>query len=141
MSTTKPMPVKLSGELVDDARASAARFHRSLTGQIEHWAAIGRAVEAQLPGDALSNLLERLGGTMKINRVANGEQRRQVMMVLAGFLDQSTADTTWLAELSARGVPLYGSEPGKPGEIQRRNPDGSLEILRSGSSDDSAAIL
>lgn len=129
MSTTKPMPVKLSGELVDEARHSAARFHRSLTGQIEHWAAIGRAVEAQLPGDAVSRLLERLGGTMKISRVADGTQRQQVMNVLAAFLDQPEGDTSWLAEMSAQGIPLYGSEAGKPGEIQRRNPDGSIDKL------------
>lgn len=62
MNLTKSMPVKLSGELVEEARSSATLFHRSLTGQIEHWAAIGRAVEAQLPGDALARLLERWAG-------------------------------------------------------------------------------
>lgn len=131
MDATKPMPVKLSGELVEEARDSAARFHRSLTGQIEHWASIGRAVEAQLPGDALAHLLDRLGETMKIVRVADAAQREQVMAVLAGFLGQTAGDATWLGEVSARGVPLYGSEPGKPGEIQRLNPDGSHETVRA----------
>jgi hypothetical protein len=129
MRTTKAMPVKLSGALVEEARDSAARHHRSLTGQIEHWAAIGRAVEAQLPGDAVARLLERLGGTLKIDRVADDSQRRQVMNVLAAFLDQPDGDTAWLAEMSARGIPLFGSEAGKPGEIQQRNPDGSIESL------------
>lgn len=129
MSTSKAMPVKLSGALVEEARDSAARHHRSLTGQIEHWAAIGRAVEAQLPGDAVARLLERLGGTLKIDRVADDSQRRQVMNVLAAFLDQPDGDTAWLAEMSARGIPLFGSEPGKPEEIQQRNPDGSVESL------------
>ena len=70
------MPIKLSGELVEDARSSAKLFHRSLTGQIEHWATIGRAIESQVSGDALAQLLERIGGTMKIGRVAEAGQRQ-----------------------------------------------------------------
>ncbi len=129
MSLSKPMPVKLSGELVEEARNSASLFHRSLTGQIEHWAAIGRAVEAQLPGDSLTRLLERVGGTMKIGRVADAAQRQQVMTVLAEFLAKTTDDEAWLREISARGVPLYSAEAGK---IVRLNPDGSRETVPAG---------
>jgi hypothetical protein len=132
MNLRKSMPVKLSGELVEEARNSATLFHRSLTGQIEHWAAIGRAIEAQLPGDALARLLDRMGGTMKIGRVADAAQRQQVMTVLAEFLSQTTDDGAWLREISARGVPLYGTEGGAPGTIVRLNPDGSRESVRAG---------
>lgn len=128
MSLTKPMPVKLSGELVEEARSSARLFHRSLTGQIEHWAAIGRAVEAQLPGDTLTRLMERVGGTMKIGQVADAAQRQQVMTVLAEFLGQTTGDVAWLREISARGVPLYGTEAGN---LVRLNPDGSRETVQA----------
>jgi ParD-like antitoxin of type II bacterial toxin-antitoxin system len=131
MPSVKPMPVKLSGDLVEEARHSAARFHRSLTGQIEHWAAIGRAVEAQLPGDAVAALLEKLGGTMRIDRVSDAPQREQVMAVLAGFLRMTPSSLDWLDEMGTRGIPIYGSEPGESGEIQRRNPDGSIETLAS----------
>jgi hypothetical protein len=131
MSATKPMPVKLSGELVEEARHSATRYHRSLTGQIEHWAAIGRAVEAQLPGDAVAGLLERLGGTMRIGRVADSAQREQVMAVLADFLRLPSSSPSWLGEMSARGIPLYGSEPGESAKIQRVNPDGSIAEMTS----------
>lgn len=125
------MPVKLSGELVEEARSSAKLFHRSLTGQIEHWAALGRVIESQLPGDALSQLLKRMGGTMKIGRVAEAAQRQQIAAVLMDFLRSPPADGAWLKELSARGVPLYGSEPGKPDTIVRLNPDGSSELVRA----------
>lgn len=124
------MPVKLSGELVEEARSSAKLFNRSMTGQIEHWAAIGRAIESQLPGDALMRLLGRLGGTMKIGRVAEAGQRQEIAAVLTEFLDQTAADGAWLHEISARGVPLYGSEPGQAGTITRLNPDGSREAVR-----------
>jgi hypothetical protein len=42
------MPVKLSDELVESARQEAASTDRSITGQIEHWAKIGRSVETVL---------------------------------------------------------------------------------------------
>ena len=125
------MPVKLSGELVEEARSSAKLFNRSLTGQIEHWAAIGRAIESQLPGDALLRLLERMGGTMKIGRVAEAGQRQEIAAVLTEFLDQAADDGAWLREISARGVPLYGSESGHSGTITRLNPDGSRETIRN----------
>lgn len=125
------MPVKLSGELVEEARSSAKLFHRSLTGQIEHWATLGRVIESQLPGDALAQLLKRMGGTMKIGQVAEASQRQQIAAVLTDFLRWPAADGTWLKELSARGVPLYGSEPGEPETIVRLNPDGSREPVKA----------
>ncbi|MDB5850088.1 MAG: hypothetical protein JWP29_3840 [Rhodoferax sp.] len=36
--------LKLSDELVDDAKATAAAEHRSVPRQIEYWARIGKAV-------------------------------------------------------------------------------------------------
>jgi len=124
------MPVKLSGELVEEARSSAKLFNRSMTGQIEHWATIGRALESQLPGDALLRLLGQMGGTMKIGRVIDAGQRQEIAAVLTAFLDQSADDGAWLREISARGVPLYGSEPGQGDTITRLNPDGSREAIR-----------
>lgn len=42
------MPVKLSDDLVKDARQEAEVTDRSLTSQIEHWARLGRTVERVL---------------------------------------------------------------------------------------------
>ena len=132
MRKTKAVPVELSDELVDEARGVAAWDHRSLSGQIEYWAAMGRAVEAHLPGHAVARLLKRMEGTMKISPVAEGTQHQEAMNVQATFLDQPKNDTSWPAEMSARGIPLYGSEAGRPGPIQRRNSDGSIDELLPG---------
>jgi hypothetical protein len=136
---TQSMPVKLSGDLVENARKSAKVFHRSLTSQIEHWASLGRAIESQMPGDTLARLLARVGGTMKISQVAESNQRQQVISVLAEFLGQPP-DNAWLREISARGVPLYGSVAGAPGRIERLNPDGTREIVRAPSVDKPRAV-
>lgn len=119
------MPVKLSGDLVAEARHSAKLFHRSLTGQIEHWATLGRALESRLSGDALAPLLATGSDSLKITQVAEPGQRQQVMAILAEFLDQEpeTANHPWLAELGAQGIPLYGTKSGSA-EIFRRDPDG-----------------
>lgn len=38
--------VRLSAELLKDARRDAEVFHRTISGQVEHWAELGRALEA-----------------------------------------------------------------------------------------------
>lgn len=43
-----PQPVKLSDALVNAARTEAPVAHRSIPGQIEHWASLGRSVEMAL---------------------------------------------------------------------------------------------
>jgi hypothetical protein len=44
-------PVKLSDGLVLDARITAEIAQRSIAGQIEFWASLGRAIEPVLRGD------------------------------------------------------------------------------------------
>ena len=48
---TMSQPVKLSDELVLDARLIGKVVKRSIAGQIEFWADLGRAVEPLLDGD------------------------------------------------------------------------------------------
>ncbi len=43
-------PVKLSDELVSDARNVAEISQRSIAGQIEFWASIGKSLEPLLRG-------------------------------------------------------------------------------------------
>jgi hypothetical protein len=43
-------PVKLSDDLVVSARQVGATVNRSIAGQIEHWAALGKIVEPFLEG-------------------------------------------------------------------------------------------
>lgn len=111
------MPVKLSGDLVEEARSSAKLFHRSLTAQIEHWATLGRAVESRVSGDSLGQLLDQLGGTLKIGRVAEAGPRHQVAAVLAEYLADGTDENSWLYAMKARGIPVHGTTAAHPGKI------------------------
>jgi hypothetical protein len=40
-----PMPVRISDELLNEARKYSKIDHRSLAGQVEHWAKIGKCAE------------------------------------------------------------------------------------------------
>jgi hypothetical protein len=40
-----PMPVRISDELLNEARKYSKIDHRSLAGQVEHWARIGKCAE------------------------------------------------------------------------------------------------
>lgn len=81
-----PQPVKLSDELVLDARLTAEVAQRSIAGQIEFWAQLGRAIEPLLDGarahalrqaGAVKPLLECLGS------VDTSDGRRRVADYLA----------------------------------------------------------
>jgi hypothetical protein len=73
-------PVKISDELLLDARLTAEVAERSIAGQIEFWAQLGRAIEPLLEGSrALA--LRRAGAAVPLSEIlasvdsAKGRQR------------------------------------------------------------------
>ncbi|WP_342162423.1 TA system antitoxin ParD family protein [Methylobacterium sp. SD21] len=60
--------VKLSRPLVDLARLEAATFSRSIGGQIEHWARLGRALEEQASFNAARARTALTGSREERNR-------------------------------------------------------------------------
>lgn len=52
-------PVKLTDELVLDARLAGAVVERSIAGQVEFWAKLGRAIEPLLQGDQVLALCRK----------------------------------------------------------------------------------
>src|SRR5690349_22974679 len=74
-------PVKISDSLVLDARLTGKAAERSIAGQIEFWARLGRAIEPLLLGDkALA--LRRTGDARPLSEcletVGSPEGRRRV---------------------------------------------------------------
>jgi rhodanese-related sulfurtransferase len=55
-------PVKLSNALVLDARTAAEAQERSIAGQVEYWAKMGKLVDALLDGRSRTRALERSKG-------------------------------------------------------------------------------
>jgi len=65
--------VKLSSRLVDEARREAELLHRSIAGQIEHWARLGRAIE-NAEGFSIERVRQTLAGELKIENLGEAEQ-------------------------------------------------------------------
>ena len=109
-------PVKLSDELVNDARAVVAFSQRSIAGQIEFWATLGKSIEPLLRGDrALA--LQMAGGDRPLSQlmseVENAKGRKQLE-----------------ATLNKRPYPHYKSVPDQPELVCRIEEDGSETIGR-----------
>jgi hypothetical protein len=64
-------PVKLSDELVCDARLTGKVSERSIAGQIEFWAQLGRALEPILRGDRVVALRRASAGLSLSEAVAD----------------------------------------------------------------------
>lgn len=117
------MPVKLSDELVESAREEAANTDRSITGQIEHWAKIGRSVETVLKHQELQTL-KRSPLSAPLTSRARRAIRAALARIVAGSERQS------LARSLQMGRTVYQSDPAGSGLTERIEPDGSRTLGR-----------
>jgi hypothetical protein len=109
-------PVKLSDELVLDARLTAEIAERSIAGQIEFWAQLGRAIEPLLEGSrALA--LRRAGNALSISECLSA-------------VDSENGRQRVRDYLNSRPFPHYEAAPGKVGFLIRVSEDGTRTIGR-----------
>jgi hypothetical protein len=110
------MPVKLSDTLVLDARLAGEVMERSIAGQVEFWARLGRAIDPLLNG----------GQAMAISR-------RGAARPLADLLAEveKPAGRKRLAQhLATQPFPRYEAHPSRPGLLVRIDADGSRTVGR-----------
>ena len=69
-----PSAVRISDELLKNARKSSRVDHRSLAGQIEHWARMGKGVE-ETPDLTFSLIKEILMGLEEMDHGEKSEYR------------------------------------------------------------------
>jgi hypothetical protein len=108
-------PVKLSESLVLDARLTGEVAERSIAGQIEFWAGLGRAVESLLRADNALALKKR-GEAMPLSACLKSVNARAGQARLS-------------AVLAARPYPHFEAAE-KPGLLVRVDKDGSRTIGR-----------
>lgn len=113
--------IKVSESLASEARAAAADSDRSLTGQIEHWARIGKALEPLFTAPVVGSL-KRCGGDL--GAIEDTGERARVLDALAQ-LRQSPPFAQTAAVLRASGGPLYEADPESAGGIVQVHPDGT----------------
>ena len=103
-------PVKLSDSLVLDARFAGETVGRSIAGQVEFWARVGRSVELLLEGRHVLRLCRRaavlpLSQCLETADSAEGRQR------VNAFLENGP-------------FPHYQPHPDRPGLLVRIDADG-----------------
>ena len=109
-------PVKLSDSLVLDARLTGEVAERSITGQIEFWAKLGRAIEPMLQGEQVLALC-RAGAAKPLSAclqaVDTTEGRRRVA-----------------EHLKIQPFPHYEPAPDSPGLLIQIDADGKRTLGR-----------
>jgi len=109
-------PVKLSDDLVLDARMTAEVSERSIASQVEYWARLGRAAESLMRADTVLKL-KRIGDATPLSKsleaIETPEGRERLTAVLA-----------------QRPFPHFESAAGQPGLLVKIDADGTRTIGR-----------
>lgn len=109
-------PVKLSDEIVLDARLTAELAQRSIAGQIEYWAHLGRAIEPLLQG-AQALALRRAGNVKPLSECLDSVDTDQGRLRVADHL-------------KSQPYPHYEPVSDRPGLLVQIQADGTRTIGR-----------
>ena len=109
-------PVKLSDDLVLDARLTAEIAQRSIAGQVEYWARLGRAIEPLLQG-AQALALCRAGVTRPLSECLES-------------VDSAEGRQRLAEHLANQPFPRYEPARDVPGLLVRIEADGTRTIGR-----------
>lgn len=109
-------PVKISDGLILDARLTAELLKRSIAGQIEFWASLGRALEPLLGGNQVL-ALQKSGKVKPLSE-------------LLGAVDTPEGRRRVAAYLKDRPFPRYEPAPGKKGLLVRIEKGGKRTVGR-----------
>lgn len=123
-----PQPVKISDTLIEAAREAAPLANRSVAAQVEHWAALGRAIEGSLTADQ-SVTLKRAIHEPSAPPYGSSEGAQAVRERVIQALSQSLTPefrSRMSAQIAASPHATYGLDDAYPGYLVRRDPDGTL---------------
>jgi hypothetical protein len=109
-------PVKLSTSLVLDARLASEVAERSIAGQIEYWARLGRAIEPLLQG-VQAMALNRAGAAMPLSECLASVETPEGRKRLKAYLETEP-------------YPHYEPAPGAPGLLVRIDANGHRTLGR-----------
>jgi len=107
-----PTAIKLSAEFVELARGEGRVMGRSIAGQVEHWARLGRAVE-RAPGFAYERIHAALSAQTSLDDLTADEQA-VALAELDDYLEHlpRDRDARFFAELRAARAPIHGISEG-----------------------------
>ncbi|MHB8817302.1 MAG: TA system antitoxin ParD family protein [Steroidobacteraceae bacterium] len=109
-------PVKLSDNLVLDARLAGEVVERSIAGQVEFWARLGRSVDRLLEGQQVMALC-RNAGTRPLSE-------------LLATVDAPEGRKRLAAYLETLPFPHFRAHPGRPGLLEKIDENGTRIVGR-----------
>jgi hypothetical protein len=104
-------PVKLSDELVNEARIAGATMQRSIAGQVEFWASLGKAMEAIMNGDGIHRI-------RKMNTARSLSESLETV-------NQPLGRARLRAYLESRPFPRFIADPTEARVFIRQDADGT----------------
>ena len=104
-------PVKLSDGLVLEARLTGEAMQRSIAGQVEFWARLGRSVDSHLEGRQVLDLCRR-GGSVPVSEILES-------------VDSPAGRARVAGALAAGPFPQYEPHPDRRGLLVRMEEDGT----------------
>lgn len=111
-----PLPVKLSDALVLDARLAAEVEQRSIAGQVEYWASLGKLVDALLDGRNRSEALQK--------------SKTKPLSELVATIGTPEGDARLRAYLESEPFPHFEPHPTRKGILIRIEADGAHSVGR-----------
>ncbi len=114
--------IKVSPALAEVAPAAAADADRSLTGQIEHWARLDKAIEPLFNTPTIA-ALKKSGGDL--SALEDEQEKARVLEALERF--RLTSRELVRDQLGLAQKTLIQPDPDHPGHYIRTNPDGTRE--------------
>ena len=109
-------PVKISDELLLDARLTAEIAERSIAGQIEFWAQLGRAIEPLLEGRRVL-ALKKSGEAVPLSQCLASVDSEAGRRRVTEYIDSGP-------------FPHYTAIPGSPALLERIDADGTRTVGR-----------
>jgi hypothetical protein len=109
-------PVKLSDELVLEARIAAEAQERSIAGQVEYWAKVGRCVERLLDGRQIETL----------RKTADSPTVSELLQVV----DTPKGREMFQSFLESEPYPHYRPHPSRKGLLIRTEENGVETVGR-----------
>ena len=113
-----PVAVKLSNKLAEEARSAAGDADRSLTGQIEHWARIGKSMESRFTAAQISFIKKHNGD---LSQIEDEQERARILEVLEKIVLNPASQHT----NNTPQAPLYEADPENPNQVIQVQADGS----------------
>jgi len=107
-------PVKISDELLLDARLTAELSERSIAGQIEFWARLGRAVESIL-GLSQTLALKKSGDELPLSKILSSVDTEAGRRRVSDYI-------------KSQPYPHYEMVPDKPGFLLRIEESGARTL-------------